>query len=185
MVQIKTKAQMYDLYEQGAFGNKLRTWDSVEDLLLSSYTGSVTARYLGDSGGGLAHYRIPVEEVLGWMVDEVKSKGLDPTKVRFNESAPDDRLVIQGEVMRTHKGLVLRYSRMKTMMRKALAEDTNHAYGLEAKLILKSDLMPASYYDIMCLMEQYQDAVIEFSTYEMPVGNGRARNTAIWEVRHY
>ena len=181
---IKNKAQMYRLYSGGAFGNKLRTWDSMEDLLLSGYTGSVTARYVGDSGGGLAHYRIPVNKV-PLFEQECRDRGLEVGRIRYNESAPDDRLLIQGEVMRDHRGLVLRYSRLKTMMRKALSEDTNHAQGITAQFLLKAYLTWLSYNDIMELLDQYEGHVVEFSAYEMLVGDCRGRNTVVWEVRAY
>ena len=43
----------------------------------------------------------------------------------------------------------------------------------------------SSYSDLEALMEIFSDSSIEFSTYRIPVGNIKGRNTIIWEVRNY
>jgi hypothetical protein len=67
-------------------------------------------------------------------------------------------------------------------MRLALAEETLHATGLKAKIILESLLDPTSYDAIIDLLEKYDGHVIEFSCWERKVG---IRRTMIWEVRDY
>jgi len=70
-------------------------------------------------------------------------------------------------------------------MNQGLAEQTLHAFGLNAKMILEKNLYTSSLADIYALLEIYPDSVIEFSSYSIPVGNIKGRNAVIWEVRNY
>ena len=57
--------------------------------------------------------------------------------------------------------------------------------GLNVKMLLLKYIYPNSFNDIMELIDIYPEHVIEFSTYEMPLGDCINRNTVIWEVRQY
>lgn len=183
MKTINNKKQMYALYEGGAFGNKLRTWDSLQDYYKSTYYGTVSMRYKGKSGGGWTAYnveRIAVNSI----VEKWENEGADVNLIVLNESAPDDRLTIQGEVMRDFTGLYVFWSDLKTKMRIAMQQG-KEAKGLAAKFLLQKHLTPASYDDIMDLLDMYPDSVIEFSAYQMCLGDKRGRNAVIWECRNY
>lgn len=182
-MQIKTKSEMKSLLNQGRFGNMLQSWNSLDDFLASSYSGQVTMRYSGSGGGAWCEYNVPrshVEE----RVNKWISEGADRSRIYFNMSAPDDLLLIQGEVMRCEWGLYLCYSTLKKPMRIALTEKCSHSYFLSAQLTLKHFLDAASYENIINLLDEYPDCVIEFSTFDSPVGN-LGWNTIVWEVRHY
>lgn len=190
-MRIDSKKKNYVLYEAGAYGNKFRTWDSVTAAYDAAADGSlppeIVMRYKGSMGG--AQYRgygqaIPSESVTEYVSDWVEA-GADESLIVFNEAAPDERLVIQGEVMRGLRGLELRYSRMKARMRTAMAEDSHRLTGALAGLTLRQAMTPASYYDITDLLDLYEGHVVEFSTYEMCLGDCRGRNTVVWEVRDY
>lgn len=174
---------MFALYEAGAFGNKFRTWRNLIEYYASDYMGTVSLRYKGSAGGGLAHYNVSREDVPSF-VRAAESKGFDLGLIAVNESAPDSRLLIQGEVFRTELGLSLFWSKQKTKMRTALQKGIQ-TYGFQALFLLKQNLTTASYEDLQDLLDCYDGAVIEFSAYDMCIGNLKHRNTVIWEVRNY
>lgn len=182
-MKILSKREMYALYQRGAFGNKLRTW-SLEDYLASDFAGTVVLRYAGTGGGAKTVYHIPRDHVEAHVVDFEK-EGLSRDRIQVNESAPDELLTIQGEVMRSTDHLTLRFSRAPQPMRVALKLQPEHAEGLRAQLLLQTYLSPASYDDLMELLDTYDGAVVEFSTFSVDVGYARGRNTVVWEVRHY
>lgn len=57
--------------------------------------------------------------------------------------------------------------------------------GILAINFLKENLAPASYDDIIELLKIFPEDVIEFSCYEIFIGNLPHRNHIIWEVRGY
>jgi hypothetical protein len=194
-MKITNKRDMYALYQAGAFGNKLKTWafpDFFVQVSLSIMASTFkdkwqnktfSMRYAGPQGGGWAAYNATTEEVLKNACDWV-SQGADKRFIQVNESAPDDRLVIQGEVQRGLMGLDLTYSTEKTKMRLAMA-NPSHAVGLRASLLLQHYMTPDDWEDLNLLLDTYEDAVVEFSTYEMELGDCPHRRTVFWEVRSY
>ena len=52
---ISNKKQNYELYKRGLYGNKLRTWYSLEEFIESGYNGTVSLRYSGNSGVCIVH----------------------------------------------------------------------------------------------------------------------------------
>lgn len=178
---ISSKSLNYELYNSGLYGNKLRTWDSVDEFKKSNYNGSVSLRYKGKLPGQFTYYNvIDVDEKL----KEIISKGGRKENVVINESAPDEFLVIQGELIRNELGLHIFYSMLKGKMRDCMKSAVS-ASGLTVKLLLQSHLTPSSYDDLMELLDKYPDHVIEFSTYSICLGDCVGRNTIIWEVRNY
>lgn len=182
-MQIKTKADMYDAYFRGPFGNRLRSWDTVQAYLASGYHGPVTMR-TSRGGGGPCAYGVEWIDV-DRVAHEWSHIGISLKEIRINESAPDKLLIIQGEVMRTIDHLHLRYSTLKLPMRKALATTQHHVGGLRAQMLLKGAMDPASYDDLNELLDDYDGAIIEFSTWAVDVGDCPRRNSVVWEVRHY
>ena len=176
---VQTKEEMYRLYYQGAFGNKLLTWSSYEDLLKSKYVGTVSMRYKGKAGGGRSAYNVKIENIPEEMASWI-SQGAES-----NESAPDERLIFQGEIMRDLNFYHLMYSFEKTKMNVAMRNNPLTAKGLKVVTILKEYLSPNSYEDLMLLLDKYPNSVIEFSVYEMDLGCVPHRNTIIWECRNY
>jgi len=182
-MRITTKQQSYELLQQGFFGNRLRMWDSFEDVIKSEYTGTVSMRYKG-LGGGFYAYEVPPPQIPEIERDWI-SKGADRGLITFNESAPDHLLLIQGEVMR---GPVNPYSLFYSLERKKMREalkNGKQAEGLTAKLILEHFLYPSSYEDMQILLNMFPEHAIEFSTYSVCLGDIPGRNTVIWEVRQY
>jgi hypothetical protein len=172
---------MYALYEGGAFGNKLRTWASVDDYFKSAFTGLVVMRYSGLGNSfvqfNLARQSVP-STVAVWL-----DKGAKLELIKVSEAAPDHRLTIQGELMQHEAGYSLFYSTEKTNMRLAMANRPTQLIGPSVMWHLKALMTPGSYADTQELLDIYPGAVIEFSTFSVNVGHCSARNTIVWEVR--
>jgi len=183
-MDILTKKESFILFEKGLFGNKLKTWSSVNDYNESKHVGSVTVRYLGKSnvlGGAYCKYNVTdVDSV----INEFAKLGADRNLFIINESAPDDNLLIQGEITHDYNGYQLFYSLEKGKMRDCLKNGIS-VTGLQAKIIIQHYMFPNSFNDIIELIELYPNHVIEFSTYNHAIGDCHNRNTVIWEVRKY
>jgi hypothetical protein len=182
---INNKHQSIKLFSDGCFGNRLRYWDSIEELKKNPpLENIVVMRYRGDWGGGFCKYDVPLNEVES-VIKEWESKGADKNKIFFNETADQSKLLIQGELMEISGQLYFLYSQLKEKMRIALRKDPNHAIGLKVKMLLKGFLTPSSYDDLFTLLDTYPNHVIEFSTWSVCVGDNQNRNTIIWEIRNY
>ena len=86
--------------------------------------------------------------------------------------------------MRSTSYISIRYSTLPLPMRKALETKQYHENGIIALNTLKRNLDATSYDNIWRLLDLYEDAVIEFSTWDCVVGHLK-NNTVIWEVRNY
>jgi len=184
--KILTKEENYALYEAGHFGNKALTWNSYEEILKSGWKGDVCMRSKRGTARKNVRYKIPLEKVPE-EIERWKIMGIPEEMMAFNESMPDEHLLLQGEVMNVKKGLYLLYSTIKKPMNTALSEESREVEGPEAKILLKQGLFPASYFDLELLFQLYPTSVVEFSAYSIPVGNmaNKGRNTVFWEVRNY
>jgi len=166
------KVEFYRRYMLGEFGNRPRTWASREELATSGYEGRVTIRSL--ESGGRCLFQVPVEHALNSDGD-----------CRFNESMPDDALLIQGEVCLREDGMWLTFSQERGLTMREAMRQSNTVRNIVAHRLLEKHMDPNSYDDVMCLLLKYRDAAVEFGTYSVKVGNCPHRNTVIWEVRNY
>jgi len=170
----------------GGFGNKLRTWPSLKAFEKDGCPCDAGIRYTSTRGGrGPCEYYIPrlqvAERVRAWIAD-----GRDPKLMTICEMAPDDRLIINGELqVVAPNDWHFYHSRLKLPMREALQKGGEHMYGLRARLILQYLLTPASWDDLCALIELYPNHVIELSVYDHTLGDLRGRNMIPWEVRNY
>ncbi|HEY3780911.1 MAG TPA: hypothetical protein VGL56_07505 [Fimbriimonadaceae bacterium] len=175
---------MYELYIRGRFGNSLAVWPDLDSYFTSPFSRNVVLRYKGKAGGAWVAYEVQRKDVAD-MAKKWVNEGADPCLITLNESAPDDKLMVQGEVMRSTNYLSLRYSFFRGPMRVALAKSQEHAEGLKALAILEHYVDPSSLDDLWDLLDVFDGAVVEFSTWSIDVGVVPHRNTVIWEVRHY
>jgi hypothetical protein len=182
--KIGSKKDYYALYNNGMMGNKPLTWNSYDELLSSSWRNGVSIRSCKGIARSQTRFNVPFERIQQEM-DDLKKSGVSYSEMVFNQSMPDDKLLIQGEINRTENGIYLHYSNVKKPMNLALKEEPKHAFGLKAEMILKNFLFPQSYADLMELFEVFPDSVIEFGAYSTTVGNTPGRNTIVWEVRNY
>ena len=179
-MQIKTKAQFYRLWEAGLLGNKLRTWRDYREAYDAGVP-SVGFREIGAAGGG--------------KLDIVKREDIGPTAFDWEvagraymicETAPDHRGTLQGEVIRTERGLqgMLGLSTGKRM-REAIALGLLKPRSyVETVVLLRQYMDEGSRETLERLMTDYPDAAVEFTCYEIPVGPERL-NTIFWETRNY
>jgi hypothetical protein len=174
------KRSAYQLYYNGAFGNKLRTWDSYDEIVRSGYKGLVTIRYK-QSWSRFLTYNVKVGEIPA-LLKRYQGEGADLKLMTFNEAAPDERIIVQGEYMNLDGEEWFFYSTEKTRMRQAL-QHAKHMSGPGVRLVLKSAMAPSSYADFLALIEKCPDHVVEFSVYEINLGILPGRNTIFWEVR--
>ena len=115
----------------------------------------MTVRYRGEGGGSrFTRYLVPAAEVTA-VVNQFQKEGADSQRFNFNEAAPDDRLVFQGEVMQSTNHITLRISDERTNMHSAMANTARvkHLYGLAANQKLRGALYPSSYSDLRSLWE--------------------------------
>jgi len=180
MMTIATKESNYRQYQAGCYGTKLRMWESLEALQASGHEAPVSIRYK-EPASPFCRYSIPVAD-LPAAVEEFEARGARRDLMVFGESAPDEFLLIQGEVMRSERHLTLFYSTEKAKMRDALRKG-RQADGLEALALLQTYLTPSSYEDLQALFDIYSDPVVEFSAYSITLGEIPGRNTIVWEVR--
>ena len=187
---IGDKKEFYRMYLNGAFGNRAFAWGSYDELIKSDWRGKVCIRSLVGMGRGKVKYNIPFGRVRE-AIASFERRGFSEENLSFNQSMPDQNLVLQGEVMRGMEGFELTYTTVKKPMNVALKEEELYASGLVAKIILQEALWPSSYNDLTELLDLYSNdrgspsCVVEFSAYDVAVGDCRGRNAVIWEVRNY
>ncbi len=180
---IPNKQASYALYEVGEFGNKLRSWSSYAKLCEVHFSGMLTMRYAGKAGS-FCEYRVDREDVNDMLI-KWRDEGAEITKVKFNESAPDDHLLIQGEIQQhSSKKYVLSYSTDKVTMREAM-RNPQDMIGQKALFLLQEHFSKESMRNLKRLFATYDRAVVEFSTYDHFLGNLPENNTVFWEVRNY
>lgn len=173
MKPVLTKTDYYRRWLNGEFGNLLRAWNTWEDLVDSEYRGRLTVR--SKQPGQITRYNLSFDEAQKYILGREKY-------FSFNEPAPDDHLLIQGEVIELVGGLVLSYCCDKVSMREAMSR-CKVATGLTAKLLLKQYGQGCEEW-LYDLLDKYVDHVVEFGLYRVPFGTLNSR-LIIWEVRSY
>jgi hypothetical protein len=178
----RTKGEFYERYLKGHFGNRPRTWATWADLEADTFRGRVTIRDMRP--GGPCHYGVDVVDLRAGKYP----KGCDTlADKRFNEGMPDEFLTIQGNVWLDDFGLKLEYSCEPNVGHRVAVNQplVRTAERLGALSLLKTYMDWNSYDDLQELLENYPEAVIEFSTYSKDVGVLPLRNTVFFEVRSY
>jgi hypothetical protein len=183
MARIPNKATFYRLWRAGLLGNRPRTWAGVKELRAAlghglSYETLIVVRS-ARTAAWRTRYDVPVREALALAA-------INPdASLTFNEALDESRILIQGEVMSSARGLELTYSDVPLKMKDALAFARRYVVGLEARVILDHYLCPSSRDDLDDLFTLYPDSIIEFGVYDCNLGDQPNRNTLFWEVRDY
>lgn len=180
-MKILNKIDALELYKKGYFGNKPRCW-SVRDYLQSGFLGKVGLRTKIEGGGPWA-YDVEPENV-ALIIKNWRELGVREEQIHVSEMAPHQFSTISGEVALSIRHYDLFFSRFKLPVREALRKAPEHAFGLTALLILKRFFDEISFSNLQKLFDNYPDSVIEFSCFEIGVGEWKA-NTIFWEVRNY
>jgi hypothetical protein len=179
-MRITSKAQFYDLWTKGVLGNRTRVWTNVEDALKSRCP-QIGFREVGRGGGGAWES--------GSRAD-ARDTAARWTRLgrRFimDDGAPSSHAILQGEVCRTFEGLqsYLAVGHGIPPMRISMARGMHtHRGYLATKILLDEYMDPSSRDDLDSLLELYPDHTIEFTSFDIDVGNIPNRNTLIWETR--
>lgn len=191
MLHVKTpkldsKLESFACYNAGLFGNHLKHWKNYDDFCLTApIEGKYGLRYKDPRGGG-GFFRTDMtwnETLLQYLKWTLNDKA-DPHLFHFGESLPVDRLVLQGEIMRSVYGLDFTYTRERGQPnRPSLWKERRRALGLEAKILVETLLWPKSYDNLMELLEIWPDGVVEFSAVDYECGVIPGHNAIFWEVR--
>ncbi len=182
---ILTKRESYAFYDLGLFGNKPLTWRSYQEICESGWNGKVCMRSRKGISRSGTLFNLDISEIPEHIDKWRTERGLLEKDISFNQSMPDNNLILQGELMRSVEGLYLYYTTVKKPMNLAFNEEERHSHCANALQLIKYSFSPESFCDLEDLFEQFPNDVIEFSSYDISVGNIPGRNTIIWEVRNY
>jgi hypothetical protein len=183
--KIDNKVNMYKLWQAGALGNKIRTWNSIQEITDSGHQGTISIRVKQAAGGGKCAYNVKVSDAAA-ITNEWIKEGVPLGAITYNESAPDELLITQGEIMQTYDRYELRYCEDKIKMRDAMKDGVaKKMRGASVIYYLSTRMTPSSWEDMKDLFELYPNAVLEFSVYDMCLGCYPGRNTILWECREY
>ena len=172
-MQVRNKQEFYRLWNLGRFGNTLQSWTDLKSFQESGYRGSTGLRFLQPG-------RIMIEVR---SAQEVERHFVEGTHI-ICESASDDKLTIQGEIQLSPRHYDLRYSvEPGYRMPEGLRRFQQHTHGLNAMCQVRTRMDPSSWDDLQEILDDFPNAVVEFSCYQMDVGSARGRNTIFWEVR--
>lgn len=180
-MQITSKAEFFRLWNLGALGYKLRTWEDPKEALAERERPPIVGlRQVGIAGGGRLDI-VPIDQLSG----TVRRWENDGLKFVVCEAAPDEYGTLQGEVCRTIRGWegtmgLSKGLRMRDAIKAGLLVPRSPAV---TRFLLREYLSPASLDDLDAILELYPDATVEFTCYECDFGRGR--NTIFWEVRNY
>jgi hypothetical protein len=177
---ISDKQTYYELASRYACGNRLRTWDSLDDLLISGYRGPLGIRSTTPLDPTTRSH-LPYETAIARYTALTTES---PTRYILCESAPDHLITLQGEVDTALDHMHYAIG-SRTAIRRALRNRGRHSSLLATRMLLKGYLCPSSYSDLAALSAQYPDHVVEFSAYSVALGHFPGRNTIIWECRAY
>ena len=180
MASINSKRDFYELFQKGLLGNKPKTYNSLEEILTSDYSGYVSIRSRTKPS-----FKTLYDIAYHNIENTLNRFELNPNEVSLTEQIPDDKIIIQGEIMLSSKHYDLTYSTIKEPMKLALAKESIFVQGLKALNIIKNAMNINSYNDLQELFILYPDSIIEFGSYEICLGDKKDRNTLIWEVRNY
>lgn len=198
-MEVRNKRDFFALWEAGVLGNRTRLWRDPREAFLwgeSVYHAQVMPKvYWNFPEIGFREIRKPGsvgagkwEKVPWHRVFETakrwQAEGLD---FIMDDGCPDDKRTLQGEVVRTERGLEgFLDIGARLPMRPAMAAGHMKPYGyLATRLLLDRYMDPSSREDLDALLEQYPDAAIEFTCFSVNVGIFPNRNTLFWETRNY
>jgi hypothetical protein len=183
---ITSKAQMYELYERGCFGNRPRFWRTACEYYhawgVSTTDFAVNIRCLLPSGPCSYAHSTPCHVAVELF--RLDHAGYDLHQFIISEMAPYECQTIQGELMRTAEGLSLLYTDVRAPMRPALKERTLYATGLQALMLLRAHVDPVGVDWLLELLDTYVDHVVEFTAFERAVGVLQ-QPWIVWELRKY
>lgn len=171
---------MLSLLKAGKLGNTVQTWDDPSQV----------PAHLRERGRfGIRYRRVgDTRFVLEKTYQEILELWDGDPQAYVSESIDVNDIYWQAQVSRDAYGWVVEHSREKASHRKALLSGFETTTGWQALRLLRSNLDPASFDDLMGLFDQYdiyEDSfVVELSCFTRSYGVLN-RPTIFWEARHY
>lgn len=172
---VKNKTQMYTLLKAGRFGPPWPNYESIEAVPDS----------VKDSTFMIRNQTVQSDPItkLSFTFDELSQKFI-PGIHKISPHAPDHRILLQGELMRSNLGLVLNWNTEKNLrMPEAMGRAQTYTQ-LQAKFLLLQSMDENDYERLMDLLDEFPDSVVEFAAYEITV-MGLSTRLVVWEVRNY
>jgi len=183
-VEIRTKAEFYRLWAAGCLGNRTQLFTDPHDAIAHTPDGKVGFREIGRAGGGKWERAETHADVLPiwerWMAAG--------RPFIMDDGVPNHRSTMQGELNRGIEGLYgfIAVGYGLPPMRVSMAQGLHqHYYRVQVRALMQRFMDPASQDDVDALLELYPQATIEFTCFDVCVGNIPGRNTMFWEVRNY
>lgn len=187
---IGTKKLNYQLCHAGAYGNRVRQWESLEAWRASGFLEPVAMRTALQAGGGPKAFNVQPADVElqahKWML-----QGISRECIRLSEMV-DGLRILQGQYL---NDVYVQDGEARWgyfwctfatgAMPIAFKKESRTAFGLRADLLIRSAMTPSSYSDWRELLERYPGHVLEFSVWESCVGDIPGRNAIVWEIRRY
>lgn len=192
MAEIHSKRQFFSLWEQGLLGNHTLLWRSVDDAYRSGVP-RIGFRQLNTLKGAKGAWTLVTRDHAHATAREWAARGYE---FIMDGSVPNDRSVMQGEIVRTVRGMEGYLCERASLigltepglppMRITMERGWHQALGyLETRRMVRRYLDPSSQNDLDALLELYPDAAIELTAFDCNVGVFPGRNTLFWEVRNY
>jgi len=185
---IPNKRAFYRMAMEGKFGNVPRMWWSYADFIADG-SPFVTLGIRCIRPGSKAFRPFVVCDMVPQVVSEL---GLHDGDFILSETLPACDRVLQGEISYVNGGLVFFYTCNNEPMRYALEKDGRHAYGWQAKELLRKHAPPSEAENILDLLDTYScggiyETCIEITIHDgsIPFGIYPWQSTIVWEVRQY
>jgi len=192
-LKIDTKKESLRLAREGFFGNRLLSWENLEEFLsflkdhqefeskdFSLRTASKPGRLYPNYCGFTSAKEIEELAKL-W----VRDYGCSLSEIQVYEAAPKDSSVLQGEFYNSYQLYDLTYSlNPLPLMREAFKDNVLYSSGLKAYYLLKSKMDLDSWENFSELLNLFPDSVFEFTVFDRELGS-HLTNTIIWEIRNY
>lgn len=119
--------------------------------------------------------------LLGW---RLLRQGFQPGELLVDESAPDERVTLQAEVMNSDRFIEMRFAVHSGIGMRQAYDIMHHTRGSVAMAILRRYLDAAAMDKLEEILATYRDSIVELSAYDCSVGV-LGWNTLFWEVRNY
>ena len=179
---IKSKAQMYELLGQGAFGNTIPQWLSISDWEETAPNAELWGvRTL--TAGGPCRLFCPKAEVPSTFQEFERQGHKVQISTMIDQFA---RVTLMAEVYDSDTGLTV-YGvdcpEEGANWRKVMPSLGRTYTGVEARRLLARRMNPSSLADLWALLELFPGHVVEFSTMDRCFGTVPGRDCVIWEVR--
>lgn len=177
---------MYALQKQGLLGNHALCFGDVNEAVAWGKIHPANQFMIRTTRpGGICLPDIPWMDLYHKTTAISTHHGYRQDEFIYTPMFPDHLLRLQGYVYRTIHGLHLEYATTPGVVMREAMKHPKVAVGLRASILMQVNMNYADWEEINWLLDQYPDAIVEFTSYSVFVGSLPGRNTVVWEVRNY